>query len=251
MKRMIALICALLILCAVPVQAEPVLTMDRAVMVNDSQIIMEFSEPVAINLLGSNSGPFAAVRLVDNKNFIQTSRDSQAQYLQWLGTLEYVDEKKDRLIFTIGFSRLGADTVSEIYNREGELAEYRDLYCCMCLEEKAFDSSVPSYNGLIENVTSLDGERMLCANTVSADGIYVRLEKDYNYDYDPGAAVSVIDRSIAAGMTLGEGDEAEQIPAQVKNDPRIVAAIIGVGVVLAVLLSVTVAIVIKRKEKKA
>lgn len=249
MKKIVAVVCVLLMLCALPVQAQPVLTMDRAVMVNDTQIILEFSEPVAINLLGASSGPFAAVRLVNNKNMIQTSRDEQAQNLQWLGTLEYVDEKKDRLIFTVGFSRLGVDTVSDVYNRAGALADYRDLYCCMCLEEVAFDSSVSAYNGLIENVTSLDGKRLLCANTVSWDGIYVRLEKDYEYDYDPGAALSITDRTVSADMVLGTVEQEPVLP--VRNDSAVVAVILGAGVLLAVLLSVIVVAVVRRKEKKA
>ncbi len=249
MKRAIAFLSVFLLMAGlVPaVWAKPILTMDRAVMVNDTQVIMEFSEPVAINLNGTNAGPFAAVRLVNNKNFLQKSTDGQDLNLQWTGTLEYVDEKKDRLIFTIGFSRLGADTVAEVYSRQGELAAYRDLYCCMCLEEVPFDVFTPGYNGLIENVTSLDGSRQLCSNTaMRAAGIYVRLEKDYNYSYQPDQVFSVFDQSVSVSVSPGE---ITPVKEEIKNDPLVTAMILGGSAVLSLALAVIVAVCLKRRKR--
>jgi len=249
MKQWLLIILSAILLfsCVGTVQAEPVLTMDRAIMINDTQVVMEFSEPVAINLHGNNDGPFAAIRLVNNKNFLQKSTDGQDLYLQWLGTLEYLDDKKDRLLFTIGFSRLGANAVADVYSFKGELAEYRDLYCCMCLEEKPYDVFTPAYNGLIENVTSLDGKRQLCANTaMSADGIYLRLEKDYEYDYDPSLVMSLKERAVSVSIEAGTGQE---ISVKIKNDPLIVWGIIGGCLILAVLVSAVVVVIRKKEER--
>ena len=45
-----------------PAGAADELTLTRAVKINDTQIALEFSEPIAVNLREENRGPFMAVR---------------------------------------------------------------------------------------------------------------------------------------------------------------------------------------------
>lgn len=114
-KIIAALLLVVLILACLPVSAqeERVLTLKRAVQVNDTQIVLEFSEPIAINLHQSNRGPYCPVRLVNSSGgttrFNNEKHLLHPQYnthLQWIGSLQFLDSKHDRLIWTLTSSTL-------------------------------------------------------------------------------------------------------------------------------------------------
>ena len=97
-KIIAALLLVVLVLACLPVSAqqERVLTLKRAVQVNDTQIVLEFSEPIAINLHQQNRGPYCPIRLISSSG--GTTRFNNEKHLQhpnyntilqWQGSLRF------------------------------------------------------------------------------------------------------------------------------------------------------------------
>jgi hypothetical protein len=86
-----------------PVAAADTLTLNRAVAINDNQIVLEFSEPIAVNLNGSNRGPWCALRLVGENDTLAWSggAENAGTALQFPGTMMFLDSKHDRIIWSM------------------------------------------------------------------------------------------------------------------------------------------------------
>ncbi len=235
------------------VDAARILTLDRATQINDYQIVMEFSEPIAINLKQQNSGPFCAIRLViDQKNQYGTSKEGTI--LQWKGTIEYADANKDKLLWTLSDSRLGVTSVSDIMNYRGQLADYAEYPARLCVEEMPYDTTVPAATGLLDNVTTLDGEVHLSANRpVGYDGAYVPIAVNFNYPIDLTKTQSLITREVDAQIGIATEPYSTSTDEIIDTtpDPIVAAAIIGGGVVLAVIMIVIGAVCAKKRRKAA
>ena len=205
---------------AAPVQAETPLTMTRAVLINDYQVILEFSEPVAFNLNGSNSGPWISVRVVsDNNNtLIWDGQPDTGTALQWGGSVSFVDETHNRLLFTIVPDKFGVNHISDILHFSGGLAPYSEHLVRMCIEEVPFDQSVPANDGYIDNITTLDGKTMLTANNPDGwCGVYLPLEYDSGYEIDLAKIEPVSPVAEIEGNALWIGGVQEQTVETVKQ----------------------------------
>lgn len=246
---LLILFCAVLLLPR-PARAARILTLDRAVWINDYQIVLEFSEPIAVNKERQNNGPYAAIRLVTGaKN--QVAKTDDGKYLQWKGSLEYADATHDKLLWTLADNRLGVTDVGDILSYRGQLAPYSRYAARFCLEEIPYDSSVPAATGLLDNVTTADGEVHLSANRpVGYDGAYCPIEKDYAYPLDPAQTESLISRRVEASFSLGQGKE-EETPAVTEQpaSPLVSALIVGSGCLLAAAL-VGIGLAARKKERK-
>ena len=280
MKRFIItlLLLAILLSCVGVSATERRLTMDRAIMINDSQIVVEFSEPIAMNKFETHpwaTAPWISVRLVDSSGGLQRITDAKSPYYdvrtQWAGSVMYVDSKHDRLIFTFTEDALGVNTLMGVINREGLLADFEKCNVVFSLEEVPYDAAGHYSDGRVCNVTTRDGEVYLTPTRFNGyESCNIPIEIDYNYKVDLSATEPtqekkeiVFDYSLAAvadDATIADeaAEEAERLDIQqekpmdrvLKNDPILVAAILGGSALLSLLL-VVIAVVIRKKRRAA
>lgn len=241
----------------VPTQAEDLLTFDRAVWINDYQIVLEFSEPIAINLLQSSRGPWISIRIVKGNNTLIWTGGSEpyGTALQWSGALQFVDEKHDRILYTISGTTMSALTVVDVMNYKGGLAEYSKNPIKMSVEEVPYDLANVAEDGFLDNVTSLDGSKRMWANKPGAyDGTYVDIVKDYSYQIDQSKLEPLKARNVYEGsiLFLGDGSHKNNPDGEqqiiVKNDPATVVMFLGGAVLIAAVL-IVVALLASKKRK--
>lgn len=263
-KIIIALLAVLMILACLPVSAaERELTFERAVQINDTQLVLEFSEPVAINLHNSNYGPYIVIRLVNSAG--GTTRFDRADvmhpqfntHLQWTGSLQYLDEEHDRLLWTITGTTVGVTTITDIVNYSGELADYTDRRVAIAIEEVPFDQTTVTANNAIDNITTEDGEVYLTPTYPSGwERVVAPFEVNFSYPTDL-SDVQPIGQTKQDAFTediLGHGEyvepEPEEIPVTrvLKNNTMIVVAILG-GCVLLSVLMIVISLVVRKKRR--
>lgn len=237
-----------------PAQAqEEFVTLDRIVQVNDTQIVLEFSEPVRIN----TKAPHVDIRVV-NQNINWPIRTKDGHYLQWLGNMSYADDKHDRIVWTLREGGLfGLTKIDDILNWNGEMEQFHvgANRVIFDLEDLAFNVDTSMRNGRIDNIVSADGKRYLHPMIpAQPEACHFNITKDYSYRIDASKFESLYNQPQYEGSILFDGSEIEREPIpedvtvdMVKNDPIIVAAILGGATVFGVLL-VVVALVIRKKK---
>ena len=252
MKRFLVSILVILLLFSFPVSAaERKLTLDRAVLINEKQIILEFSEPIAINLEDTNYGPFIAVRVVNSSGGLVNVTDKKSVYygdkLQWTGTYQYVDSKHDRLVWTMNntVNTVGLSKLSDILAFKGELANYTKNHVALQLEEVPYDATKMPTDFKICNVTTRDGEVHLSPTVPNKwEKCNMPIIVDFGYKVDLSATESTketitYDYSLIDRVT-GAVEETPIVEIETvmvkKNDPIITAGILGGGALLGVVL---------------
>ncbi len=222
-------------------QESRVLTLDKITQISDYALVLEFSEPIAINLFQSSRGPWCAIRIVDGSDTLQFTGGAWevGQELQFGGSIEYADSKHDKLIFTLQSGHLGVETINDITAFKGELAAFRAGNSVkFCMEEVPFVIDAPAGDLLVENVTTQDGEVQLLATKHGGwDGVVMAWTVDYDYDIDLSATESIIAVTKYEGdiLALGTGsiDGNKGGETVVKNDPLVIALWLGGSVILA------------------
>lgn len=167
------------------------LTVTDVLMINDSQLIIRFSEPAAFNLLGKNRGPYIALRVVDANNRLQYAGGTVP--LQYRGRLCFTDSAHDTVLFTYDD---GVNDIVSLLRFEGDLAPFagRGYELKLAIEEVPFDQSSPSRDGLIDNITTADGKTKLSANLVGNwDGQYCEIKEDRSISVDSGSFEDITD----------------------------------------------------------
>ena len=252
MKRFLVSILVIMLLLSFPVAAaERKLTLDRAILINDKQIILEFSEPIAINLEQSNRGPFIAVRVVNSSGNLVNVTDSSSVYygekLQWTGTYQYVDSKHDRLVWTMNntSNSVGISKLTDVLAFKGELQNYTKNHVAIQLEEVPYDESQVPTDFRICNVTTQDGEVYLSPTIPNKwEKCNMPIIVDFGYKVDLSATESTKEE-VTYNYSLidhvsGVTEEVPVVETQTvmikKNDPIMVAGILGGGAVLGVVL---------------
>jgi hypothetical protein len=264
---LLAVVCLLASLSfAVQAEEEPWVTLDRVVQVNKNQIICEFSEPIAINIT-QEKGPFVAIRVVKAGGGGLRRTETNAR-MEWQFSIQYLDAKHDRLLCTMSTVALNLDDITDIINWRGALAPYKDtgVEVRFIIEELPDDTTNYSDCGVC-NITSVDGTKVLLPTYTSGyEAAQEFIEVDLNYEFDTSMVSSVVQNSGLDADTIvamkgseylamqGEQGGAEAPPVTtvevVKNDPLVVALVLGGGVVIggAVL---AVALIVTRKRKVA
>lgn len=260
MTTILATVMTLLAMCmaAPEVAAEEetkLLTVEDCVQISDTQIIVKFSEPIAVNLLDSNRGPWIALRIVDTGNNLQYDG---AAPLQYQGATSFVGEEHDTMLFELG--RGLTYTANDIINFQGDFAKYyRDgLEVDLCIEEVPYDQTKACHDGYIDNVTTLDGETRLWANAPYGwDGMYCSIRVDYSYELDTSSteSLSVID-DFDYGTILSV--EEREIPEPVvetkvikQNNPVYMIVWLVAGFVVAFILCLVTMAIVRKAGKKA
>ncbi len=266
-KIWIALLLVVAILTALPVSAaERQLTLDRAVQINDTQIVLEFSEPIAINLEQLNRGPYAVIRLVSNGDSVRITDMSSKYYglyLEWQGNLEFVDRRHDRLIWTLDSNEFGVKTIHDIRNYAGDLADYSKYKVAMTLEEVPYDTQSKYTDDAICNITTLDGKVHLTpTHPHLKETCNLAIEEDYTYWINRNAVESTKDVIGYSSDLVVRGDEVEiEEPVietetkevvienvwTLKNDPYVIAVILSAPVLVG-LIWIIVALIVRKKK---
>ncbi len=267
-KIIVALLAILAIIAGLPVSAaQRELTFERAVQINDTQIVLEFSEPVAVNIHGNNRGPYVAIRLVNGLGggtLFDKTTDKDPLYkknLQWPGMLQYLDEKHDRLLWTMtsGGTSFGVTTINDIVNYKGVLADYSDRRVAIVIEEVPFDETKVTANDAIDNITTEDGEVYL---TPTYPAGWERVTAPFTVNYSYPADLNKVQSTelfassdtyavpiLEPGDITDLEDNKNSVVRVLKNNTIITAAILGGGALLCVAMIVTSLIV--RKKRRA
>ncbi len=273
MRYIIAFVLACGLLLGLPFAAQAedsdFLTLDRVVQISDTELILEFSEPVVLNKFQSNRGPFGAIRYVDAYSavgYAVNKYNVNGDALQWNGQYSYINEDHSKLLWTMTMNRLGCNTISQVANITNEDAvrsiEKNKLTLCFVLEEVPFDTKALAADGKIDNVTTEDGSKYLIPNKPNGwESCIMEIVPDFNYPIDRSQFVGVSSAAQNWDFDVifkGDGPAVEEtvepdveIVKVLKNDPKTIALIFGADLVVAILAAVVVILVLKKKKGKA
>ena len=266
-KKIVFLLVVVLFLGCMPAYAtqENTLKIERAVLINDTQVVIEFSEPIAFNFHQKNRGPHIAIRLIDSHGYmIKHTRCevTDAYYnrnMQWNGSHQFVDDQHDRIIWTIADGNLGMKNIKEILNMSGRLEPYKGKNrVVIVIEEVPYDTNVTYTDNAICNVTTDDGKHYLTPLMPAGwERTNTPLTIDYTYHVMPSKFESVErDANMPNPLSMGDGRfelESETKVDEsgpnlvVKNNPAIATGIIIGGIVLASAMAIVIVWLKKRK----
>lgn len=257
MRKLLTVFLVLIVLLStLPVAAaDRVLTLDRAVQINNTQVVLEFSEPIAVNFHSSNTNPWICIRM--GHSCYADVCEECGGHLQWWGGIEYVDSNRDRLLFTMT-PNMGYNNISDIMNFKGKLEHHKGLNIWFCIEEAPYNADIAYVDNTICNITTLDGEVYLTPTfSEGYEKCNVGIDVDFNYDIDMGEVIdlgaTVIDRTLLVGgesilTTDKEKTETSEPAPLVRNNPVIVVLVLGGSVLLMVAL-LMVGLVVRKKRK--
>ena len=123
--------------------------------VNDTQIMITFSEPVEIT-----GTPFIALRFVEDGMLMWDGEPNVSFAMQFTGTWKWANEAHTKILWTMnGGNRYGANNIYEVYHYANGLVRFDGAEIAMCIEEAA--PAGVGTTGVLENISSLDGTRHL------------------------------------------------------------------------------------------
>ena len=266
----LALVCGLLIGLPLSAQAKPddLLTLDRVIQVSDTEIVLEFSEPVALNKFLTNRGPYAAIRWVNTSNGVGYTLNEygvNGDAMQWTGDLSYIGDDHSKLLWKINTSRLGCSTIEQArqINTADALRsiEKNKLRLRFVLEEVPYDEKALAADGKVINVTNKDGDKYLFPTQPNGwESCILDIEKNYNYPLDRSSIRGVNSSSQnwdfdviwhGEGLAVEETEtESVEVIRELQNDPKTVALIFGADLLIAI-VAIIVVVLIKKKRKAA
>jgi len=142
-------------------------TLNKAELINDTQIEMTFSEPITIT-----GAPYAFVRLVDaNYNVVYVSGSP----VQYGGTFRFNATDRSKLIYTLNVSKANITLdnslidILQFKNEKLESLKSGGYSWQVCVAEKAADGVTVLTNNLVDNVSAAERDKKLEA-TVSKNG---------------------------------------------------------------------------------
>lgn len=271
-KCLILLLVVLLLMSCLPASAaqDRKLTVERAIMINDNQIVVEFSEPVAFSL-HARYAPYVCIRMVSDTGGVSVvaaadtdDPNNIGKHLQWGGQLQFVDDKHDRAIWTFSnVGHLGCNSAADVMARTGLLGleKYQKLHTVFCIEE--LPDEEPATDAKVINITTADGEVFLQPTRCQGwEAVLVPITINRGYAVNPekfesigsgqsGFKVTYETPVLALGNLEPLADTTEKINVEtvVRNEPIMVAAILGGSLLVSAALIVVS--VLLRKKKKA
>ena len=171
------------------------LTIVSATAINDTDIVIKFSQPVSIDY-----APFICLRVVDGNN-VQVFGENGTR-LQYPGTWKFADDKHDTIIWTSnnwnvkGLLSLTGPWAK--FNKDGNSTRL----CIEELEDKDKIEIDVIGNGFVDNIKDSRG-MMLLANSIAGDmntydGLYVEVKEEYEEPvFYLQKAVQINDKQIA------------------------------------------------------
>lgn len=271
-KYLILLLLVLLLMSCLPASAAQNrrLTLERAVMINDNQIVLEFSEPVAY-ALHAKYLPYSCIRMVTDTGGVgvvgqadTNDPNNIGKYLQWGGRLQFVDDKHDRVVWTFNnMGHLGCNSAADVMARTGLLGleKFQKYHMVFCIEE--LPDEEPATDAKVINITTADGEVFLQPTRCQGwEAVLVPITINRGYAVNAekfedvgtgqsGFKVTYDAPVLALGNLEPLADTTEKINVEtvVRNEPIMVAAILGGSLLVSTALIVVS--VLLRKKKKA
>lgn len=148
---------------------EGAVTVEYAKVVGRNQIEFKFSEPVNLNAAGVSAGYY--IRLVNSAN--EAGSNAAGKPYSWAGTVSATGEDTVYL-FTLTDFNLGLRGIADIFSllRTDEAA-------AGLTPKLALSQSLPAgtgeLKGLVDNISSLDGNRFLLSNRPAFDGCFTEI----------------------------------------------------------------------------
>ncbi len=261
----IAILLLVVLLAGLPVSAaERKLTLDRAVQISNTQIILEFSEPIAINKNLDVRNPAMLVRIVNGSGALQRVTDSTSKNylsnLQWEGEIQYVDSKHDRIVWTLADDNMGVKSISEITGFAGELEKFKNYKVAFVIEEIPENASSLSTDNTVCNITTQDGTVYLTpTQPTGREKCIIPLETDLSYRVNLSATETTQEEqemtkfdmpliALGDGKFAGAETAITETVRVLQNNPLYVALILGGGAVVLAAL-VVVSLVLKKRKK--
>lgn len=148
---------------------EGAVTVEYAKVVGRNQIEFKFSEPVNLNAAGVSAGYY--IRLVNSAN--EAGSNAAGKPYSWAGTVSATGEDTVYL-FTLTDFNLGARSIADIFSllRTDEAAA--GLTPKLALSQ-SLPASAGELKGLVDNISSLDGNRFLLSNRPAFDGCFTEI----------------------------------------------------------------------------
>lgn len=246
--------------------------------VSETEVLFVFSEPVKIN--GKN--PWIDLRMTNASGAIIGIYDNvgnRTGYQQWNAvTTQYADAKHDKILLSVSGEQWGCDGFSDLYSGKGtfdadpkknaeilEKIEKKSYRFLIGMEETWLVNPNEVMNdGMLKNLVSetdpdvfvwptrLNAGECVHAYLDELDPLPASIKLDPN-QYEPmGGKGQDWDFDIMElGTPLEEEVENENkvITTVVKNDPMVIAIILGAGVLVAAVLIVV--FVLASKKRKA
>lgn len=148
---------------------EGAVTVEYAKVVGRNQIEFKFSEPVSLNAAGVSAGYY--IRLVNSAN--EAGSNAAGKPYSWAGTVSATGEDTVYL-FTLTDFNLGLRGIADIFSllRTDEAAA--GLTPKLVLSQ-SLPAGTGELKGLVDNISSLDGNRFLLSNRPAFDGCFTEI----------------------------------------------------------------------------
>lgn len=280
----LALVLGLLLSLLLPMQANEPKTrtvyLEGAYKVNEKQIVFDFSEPIKVN----QKLPWTDVRMTNKQGGIIGKYDKDGvrvgNYLWTAIDIRYVDQSHDKLLFTMVGSMWGCDGITDLLTGNGTFHEEPEkdaeikknladgTYRFLLGMEELFLVTKYEYmaDGMVKNFCAEADETVYLKPTRLTSGECVHSWLD---ELQPLPSSIKIDESkaepliknqswdfdiMAQGKYLPGEEPAEDLSAdsetvkQVKNDPLIIAIILGAGVLVGITMIVIGVLMTKKKK---
>lgn len=266
-KQITAVILLLVVLLAgLPVSAaERKLTLNRAIQINSTQIILEFSEPIAIGKMTEGRKPAMLLRIVNSSGVLQQINDIKSPnykaILQWEGTIRYTDSKHNRVVWTLDDDHLDVTSINQVTGFQGELEKFKNQKVAFVIEEIPVDGSSLCTDNTVCNITTQDGLTYLTPTLPNGrERCILPLEVDLGYRVNLSKTESteeVLDTvtydmpliALGDGNFTNDGEGPAQIERVLQNNIVLSIAILGGGALIMAALIVVSLMIVKKKKK--
>lgn len=218
----------------VGIDLEKSVEMTEAVAINETQIVVTFSEPVSIGDKGKE--PSMSVRYTDHFGYMVWSGEKyNTTPMEWNGSWDYYNDEHTQIIFTLEDDTMGATNITEIINFAGKLKRFEGSKVEFCIEElPENDKNNQGNNRLVCNVRDAKTGIYELAATLKGnrDGTYMPFSVDYDASYTEPV----------------EEEETETVPTETVVVPYSYLWVYITGGVI-VLAGAVLAMVLKKKNK--
>lgn len=195
------------------------ITVEKVEAIGETTFKVTFSEEVANNVYSSLGG-FTALRIVnaDQKlvwqNGDEITTAEAGTPLQWGGTMSPTTDKSVWIFKNTDYT-LGMRTYSKISDLVADGGKYEDYELTFCIEEQVSGSNLLK---MVDNITSLDGKKVLAATNLRShgNGAYASITKAYNSD---SVKLETVEAISPSQMVLTFSEDIKLVCNEEKSQP--------------------------------
>ncbi len=202
-----------------PVKAVDNITVKKVEAIGETAYRVTFSEEVTNSLFSASTG-FNALRIVNTdqkliwQNGDEITTEERGTPLQWAGSFSPTDDKSV-WIFRTADATLGIKNYSRISALVAEGGKYEGYELMFCIEQQVSGSDIPN---TVDNVTSLDGKKMLGATNLNShgNGCYTPITLAYDNE---GVNLETVEAINPTQMVLTFSEEIKLVCNEDKSQP--------------------------------